>query len=60
MSGAQMIVVANGERAGTATLDLRGQARVEYSARPGYLRVEMHGNDGVPLAIANPVYLGRP
>ena len=60
MSGGRMILVANGERAGTATLDLTGQARVAYSARTGYLRVELHGNDGAPLAIANPVYLGRP
>lgn len=60
MSSAQMMVIANGERAGTVPLDLTGQARLELSARPGYVRVELHGSDGAILAIANPVYLGQP
>ncbi len=64
MAGAEMVVVANGERVATKRLDPRGEARIEKRFGPasgsGYLRVELHGTDGMPLAIANPVYLVRP
>jgi hypothetical protein len=60
LTGAEVIVVANGMRAATATLDLLGEARVEHSAGPGYVRVELRSVDGQLLAIANPVYLVRP
>ena len=59
MSGAQMIVVADGEQAGSKALDLTGQARLEVPAPRRYLRVELRGVDGTPLAIVNPVYTGR-
>ena len=64
MAGAAMVVVANGQRAATTTLDRSGEARVEKRFSPasgsGYVRVELHGTDGMLLAIANPVYLVRP
>jgi hypothetical protein len=64
MAGAEMVVVANGQRAATTTLDRRGEARLEKRFSPasgsGYIRVELHGTDGMLLAIANPVYLVRP
>ena len=64
MAGAEMVVVANGERVATKRLDPRGEAGIEKRFGPasgsGYLRVELHGTDGMPLAIANPVYLVRP
>jgi hypothetical protein len=64
MAGAEMVVVANGQRAATTTIDRSGEARVEKRFSPasgsGYVRVELHGADGMLLAIANPVYLVRP
>jgi hypothetical protein len=59
MAGAQMIVVTDGEQAGSKALDLTGQARLEMPAPRRYLRVELRGVDGTPLAIVNPVYTGR-
>ncbi|MGH9176526.1 MAG: CehA/McbA family metallohydrolase, partial [Vicinamibacterales bacterium] len=59
-SGAQVVVVRNGTRAATATLDLLGEATIEQPAAPGYVRVELYGADGSLIAIANPVYLVRP
>jgi hypothetical protein len=64
MAGADMIVVANGQRAVTTTLDRRGEARIEQrfssASGSGYLRIELQGTDGALLALANPVYFTRP
>lgn len=57
MVGARLVLVVNGKPEATATLDLTGDVRIERKAVPGYIRLELYGDDNLPRAIANPVYL---